>query len=137
VLSVDSGTELSLHLKLPGGLSLKEAHAIAEEVERAIERDVPEVRGVQTHLEPLAERAPGRVTTQELAGIEREIVELAGGPPRALRTLETDQGLVVLVTLAVDGSTPLADAHDRATAVSERIRAAHPGIATVVVHTEP
>ena len=43
----------------------------------------------------------------------------------------------MLVTLAVDGSTPLADAHDRATAVSERIRAAHPGIATVVVHTEP
>ena len=34
-------------------------------------------------------------------------------------------------------ATPLADAHDRATAVSERIRAAHPGIATVVVHTEP
>ena len=37
-LSVDSGTELSLHLKLPGDLSLEEAHAIAEQVERAIER---------------------------------------------------------------------------------------------------
>jgi len=137
LIDTGEGLEVSLHVKLPGDLDLAVAHALAEEVERAIERDVPEVRGVQTHLEPLAERAPGRVTTQELAGIEREIVELAGGPPRALRTLETDQGLVVLVTLAVDGSTPLADAHDRATAVSERIRAAHPGIATVVVHTEP
>ena len=53
VVSVDSGTELSLHLKLPGELSLEEAHAIAEQVERAIARDVPEVSSVQTHLEPL------------------------------------------------------------------------------------
>jgi divalent metal cation (Fe/Co/Zn/Cd) transporter len=43
----------------------------------------------------------------------------------------------VLVTLALPGDVPLADAHDEATAVSERIRAALPGVATVVVHTEP
>jgi cation diffusion facilitator family transporter len=137
LIDTGDGLEASLHLKLPGDLDLAAAHALAEEVERAIERDVPEVRAVQTHLEPLAERAPGRVTTQELAGIERAIVELVGAPPREVRTLETDQGLVVLVTLVLDGSTTLADAHDRATAVSDRIRAAYPGIADVVVHTEP
>ena len=43
----------------------------------------------------------------------------------------------MLVTLALDGATTLADAHDQATAVSERIRAALPGVADVVVHTEP
>ena len=48
VVSVESGTELSLHLKLPGDLSLEEAHEIAEQVERAIERAVPEVSSVQT-----------------------------------------------------------------------------------------
>ncbi len=137
LIDTGDGLEASLHLKLPGDLDLAAAHARAEEVERAIERDVAEVRAVQTHLEPLAERAPGRVTTQQFAGIERAIVELVGAPPRALRTLETDQGLVVLVTLVLDGSTTLADAHDRATAVSDRIRAAYPGIADVVVHTEP
>jgi hypothetical protein len=57
VVSVDSGTALSLHLKLPGDLSLEEAHAIAEQVERAIEQAVPEVSSVQTHLEPLGEKA--------------------------------------------------------------------------------
>ena len=137
LIDTGDGLEASLHLKLPGDLDLAAAHGLAEEVERAIERDVPEVRAVQTHLEPLAERAPGRERTRELAAIEREIVELTGGPPRELRALETDQGLVVLVTLALDGATTLADAHDRATAVSERIRAALPGIADVVVHTEP
>ena len=136
---IDTGDQLvaSLHLKLPGDLDLAAAHALAEQVEQAIERDVPEVRSVQTHLEPLAESSPGRVRTRDVEGIEREIAELTGAPPRALRTLETDHGLVVLVTLALDGATTLADAHDQATAVSERIRAAHPSVADVVVHTEP
>ncbi len=136
---IDTGAsfEASLHLKLPGDLDLAAAHALAEQVEEAIARDVPEVRSVQTHLEPLAEQAPGRVRTQDATAIRQEILALTGGPPRALRTLETDQGLVVLVTLALDGATTLADAHDQATAVSERIRAALSGVADVVVHTEP
>src|SRR5947209_1681041 len=36
VLSVDGHTEVSLHLKLPGGLSLDEAHEVASQVEDAI-----------------------------------------------------------------------------------------------------
>src|SRR5205085_3547498 len=68
VLSVDSGTELSLHLKLPGELSLDEAHAIAEEVERAIRDAVPEVSAVQTHLEPLTLEGEGtRLEEAEVA----------------------------------------------------------------------
>ncbi|MCZ7588841.1 MAG: cation-efflux pump [Gaiella sp.] len=137
LIETDQGLQASLHLKLPGDLDLAAAHALAEQVERAIERDVPEVRAVLTHLEPLADRSPGSVRTSDLAEIEREIVQLTGAPPRELRALETGQGLVVLITLALDGGTSLRDAHDGATAVSEQIRAALPGIADVVVHTEP
>ncbi|MFN2627240.1 MAG: cation diffusion facilitator family transporter, partial [Gaiellaceae bacterium] len=59
VIDVDSGTELSLHLKLPGALSLERAHEIAEQVEQAIVEAVPEVGSVQTHLEPLGEEGAG------------------------------------------------------------------------------
>ncbi len=136
---IDTGQslEVSLHLKLPGDLDLAAAHARAEEVEEAIRRDVPEVAAVQTHLEPLAERAPGRVRTHDLAGLERTISGIGGQPPRSLRTLETADGLVVLVTLALDGSTSVADAHTQASALSRRIREALPDVADVVVHTEP
>ena len=137
VIDTGDGLELSLHLKLPGDLDLATAHAMAEQVEQAILVDVPEVRAVQTHLEPLAERAPGRERTQELARVEEAVAVVTGGPPRALRTLETDDGLVVLLTLALDGQTTLANAHDQATVVSQRIRDALPGVADVVVHTEP
>ena len=64
-------------------------------------------------------------------------IAVTGGPPRGLRTLETPDGLVVLVTLALDGATTVAEAHGEASAVSRVIREALPGVADVVVHTEP
>src|SRR3954447_19585966 len=57
LVEVDGRTELSLHVKLPGDLSLEEAHQIAEQLEEAISAAVPEISGVQTHLEPLSEAA--------------------------------------------------------------------------------
>jgi divalent metal cation (Fe/Co/Zn/Cd) transporter len=60
-----------------------------------------------------------------------------GAPPRELRFLETDDGLVALVTLGLDPGTALADAHRRASEIEERIRRERPEIADVIVHTEP
>jgi cation diffusion facilitator family transporter len=142
VLDVDGHREISLHLKLPGELTLDEAHAVAEEVERAIEEAMPEVDSVQTHLEPLAEEAAGRrpahadVATAA-AAVARITRELTGSPPRELRFLETDDGLVLFLTLEVDGTKPLADAHALASSVEERVRRECPDISEVIVHTEP
>ena len=137
LIDTGEGIEASLHLKLPGDLPLSRAHAIAEEVEDEIHRAAPEVTAVYTHLEPLTEPAAGRVVRHEAADIERAVESVTGRRPRGLRTLVTDDGLFVLVTLGLEGGVSLADAHDEATAVSERIRAALPGVADVVVHTEP
>jgi cation diffusion facilitator family transporter len=137
LISTAGGIEVSLHLKLPGDLDLAAAHALAEEVEQQIRRAAPEVRDVQTHLEPLAEPTPGRVVGHERSEIARVCAAVTGRAPRAVRTLDTDDGLVVLVTLGMTGETTLATAHDEASVVEERIREALPGVADVVVHTEP
>ena len=142
VLSVDSGTELSLHLKLPGDLSLDEAHEIAEEVERAIRSEVPEVGAVQTHLEPLAEESAGtRPRFVEVVNdydvVEGIVREATGAQPEELRFLNTDEGLVAYLTLRLGGDTALADAHARASQIEEEIRRERPEIADVIVHTEP
>jgi len=136
VLSVDSGTELSLHLKLPGGLSLQEAHAIAEEVERAIERAVPEVSAVQTHLEPLGEEAAGTEVVGDAASVRRIVRAELGVDPAELRFVDTDEGVVAYLTLRL-GSDTLAAAHADASRIEELIRRERPEIADVVVHTEP
>jgi cation diffusion facilitator family transporter len=140
VLDVPGGTELSLHLKLPGDLSLEEAHQVATEVERAIIDAVPEVDSVQTHLEPLAETGPGRVADHieaERECVARIVRETTGATPRELRFLRTDEGLVAFLTLGLDPNVPLSEAHARASEIEERIRAERPEIADVIVHTEP
>jgi cation diffusion facilitator family transporter len=140
VLRVGDATEVSLHLKLPGDLPLEEAHEVATEVERAIVESVPEVDAVQTHLEPLAETGEGRSVDADDADrdlVERIVRDETGGPPRELRFLRTDDGLVAYLTLCLDSGTSLADAHARASEIEERIRSERPEIADVIVHTEP
>ena len=137
VLDVDGSIEVSLHLKLPGELSLDRAHEIAEEVEAAILAQVPDVWTVQTHLEPLAETAAGEEVAIDPAVIETVVREETGSPPREVRFVRTDDGLVVFLTLTLGGDGSLADAHGRASAIEERVREAVPAIADVVVHTEP
>ncbi len=140
VLVVAGHTEVSLHLKLPGELSLEEAHEVANQVEGAIRAAVREVDSVQTHLEPLAETAAGTRIEDDAA--EREVVlrivrDITGEEPRELRFLHTDEGVLAHLTLGLDPSSPLSEAHARASEIEERIRRARPDIADVIVHTEP
>ncbi|HYZ19349.1 MAG TPA: cation diffusion facilitator family transporter, partial [Gaiellaceae bacterium] len=142
LLNVDGGLQVALHLKLPGELSLEEAHAVASSVEQAISAAVPEVDSVQTHLEPL--REPGAGTAPAAADVQadteavrRVVREETGTEPRELRFLETDDGLVVFLTLGLDPDSRLADVHERASEIEERIRRACGGVADVIVHTEP
>ena len=142
VLRVGPKTEVSLHLKLPGDLTLEEAHAIASDVERSIRESVVEVTSVQTHLEPLAEPEPGRAAPSPGAAGDAEVVgrivcDATGSPPRELRFLETDDGRVAFLTLGLDPASTLSEAHARASRIEEEIRRERPEIGDVVVHTEP
>jgi divalent metal cation (Fe/Co/Zn/Cd) transporter len=137
VVKAASGTTLSLHLKLPGDLTLEEAHGVATEVERAIVRAVPEIDAVRTHLEPLAEASVGQDVQGDPAVVERIVRETTGAAPRELRFLHTDEGLVAFLTLGLDPTIPLAAAHARASEIEERIRRESPQIAELIVHTEP
>ena len=95
---------------------------------------------MRTHLEPLAEEAEGRGVARlaaDAAAVTRVVQETTGGPPRELRFLETDEGLVVFLTVGLDPTLPLAEAHARASEVEERIRRDLPGVSEIIVHTEP
>jgi divalent metal cation (Fe/Co/Zn/Cd) transporter len=138
VVEVNGRKELSLHVKLPGDLSLEAAHDVAEELEAAITAAVPEIAGVQTHIEPLAEPREAREVVGDEETVVRRIVrEATGRDPRELRFLRTDDGLVAFLTLGLDGTSRLDDAHARASEIEEAIRRERPDIADVIVHTEP
>jgi cation diffusion facilitator family transporter len=141
-LATGEGVEVSLHLKLPGTVPLDRAHEVASEVERVITEAAPEVVSIQTHLEPLADSAEGRRLAANDAARDEQIVtaivrDATGSGPRELRFLRTDDGLVAFLTLALDPSSELSDAHARASEIEEQIRSALDGVSDVIVHTEP
>lgn len=137
VLHVGSELRISLHLKLPGDLQLDDAHELAERVERSIQHAVPEAASVQTHLEPLTEAAAAAEIERDRAAIVRIVERETGRAPRELRFLTSPEGVVAHLTLAVEGTTALADAHAQASRVEERIRREQPDLGEIIVHTEP
>lgn len=140
IVDLGDGLSVSLHLKLPPDLALSAAHAVATRVEEAVRAAAPRIQQVQTHLEPLAD--PVAIAGSEARGLQAEEQRIwralaeEDPPPREVRFLRTEQGLVVHVTLAVAEGT-LLEAHARASEFEERIRATGAAIREVVVHTEP
>src|SRR4029079_3971477 len=102
---------------------LDEAHEVAEQLERAVCKAIPEITGVQTHLEPLTEAsAAAEVDADAEAVVRRVVREETGREPRELRFLRTDGGLVAFLTLGLEGTSRLEDAHARASDIEEAIR---------------
>jgi len=134
-------SSVALHLKFPDDLDLRAAHEIAERIEQEIAAR-PGVGDVQTHLEPL-ERPLDAGSPDEASDTRagREIVTLVrartGRDPRRARLITTAAGRVLFLTLTVDGSTSLSDAHRLAGELEEELRLAVPDLLDVVVHTEP
>ena len=139
----DAQVSISLHLKLAPEVSVGEAHDVAERVEAAL-RDEPGVDEVHTHLEPLERPVAARPDDGSTARDEaqrRRITQVAlartGQPPRELRLLHADGGLVVFVSVAVPADMTLPAAHELASRLEDEIREGEPHMQDVVVHTEP
>jgi cation diffusion facilitator family transporter len=142
IADLEGRQEVSLHLKLPGELSLGEAHGLASQVERAIMAARPEIAAVVTHLEPLTEEvsgsAPARLEVRDYGDKIRKIVRKAtAAPPRSLRFMSTEEGLVVYLIVALDPASSLAEAHERASEIESSVYRSCPGIKQLIVHTEP
>jgi cation diffusion facilitator family transporter len=134
-------SSVSLHLKFPDDLDLREAHEIAERVEREI-RARPGVGDVQTHLEPLerplaARRHSDGADERAIHDIASHVRERTGSDPRMVKLLWTDAGRVLFLTVGVGSGHSLPDAHRLAGELEEELRQRIDDIADVVVHTEP
>lgn len=132
---------VSLHLKLAEDLAIADAHAAAERVSAAILAE-PDVEDVLTHLEPLerpvaAQPVDAIRDAEEHERIAATVLRLLGTPPRELRLIRTEAGLVVFVVVGVGTERTLDDAHRLASELEEEIRRDRGYIAEVVVHTEP
>lgn len=131
---------VSLHLKMDPDVPLATAHDVAERVEAAL-RAHPGVEDVHTHLEPLEAPLTAQDATPgddaERSRITELVLQRTGHPPRELRLLHTDTGLVVFVSVATGADRRLQAAHELASRLEDDIRDKQPHMTDVVVHTEP
>jgi len=142
IMQLEGGPELSLHVKLPRELALGEAHAVVERLEESLHEAVPELRRIDTHLEPLAQtdwaRRPDR---NEVAGareaIEEVVSRYTGRAPAKVSFRDAGRGRVALIDVLLPADQPLPSAHRRAGDIEEAVRRRCPELADVIVHTEP
>ena len=131
---------VSMHLKMDPDIPLADAHDVAERVETAL-RAEHGVEDVHTHLEPLElplrARDPTPRDDAERDRITELVLQRTGHPPRELRLLHSETGLVVFVSVATGADIPLPAAHELASRLEDDIREAQPHMTDVVVHTEP
>ena len=142
VMQVDGGYELSLHVKLPRGLSLGDAHETVEELEGAVRSVVPELRMVHTHIEPLSRTDWASKPTGDEVAVEREAIEevvqrYTGHRAAGVRFRDAERGRVALITVLLPADQPLPSAHRRAGEIEAAVRERCPALADVIVHTEP
>jgi len=142
VMRVGSAYEVSLHVKLPRELNLAEAHDVIERLEAAVHAAVPEIQSVHTHIEPLsrtdwASAPPADDTAAERAAVEETVRGITGSLPASLQFRDAERGRVALVTIVLPGEQPLPSAHHHAGRIEEAVRERCPGLADVIVHTEP
>jgi cation diffusion facilitator family transporter len=142
VMRVGDAYEVSLHVKLPRELSLAEAHDVIERLEAAVRAAEPEIRSVHTHIEPLARTdwasaPPAGDTAEERGAVEEAVRGITGSLPASVRFRDGEHGRVALVTIKLPGEQPLPSAHHHAGRIEEAVRVRCPGLADVIVHTEP
>ncbi|HEX8208091.1 MAG TPA: cation diffusion facilitator family transporter [Solirubrobacteraceae bacterium] len=142
VMQVDGGYELSLHVKLPRGFSLGDAHDTVEELETAVRGAVPELRMVHTHIEPLSRTDWASKPGREEVAVEREAIEevvrrYTGQSAAGVRFRDAERGRVALITVFLPADQPLPSAHRRAGEIEAAVRERCPALADVIVHTEP
>lgn len=142
IMQIDGGYELSLHVKLPRGLSLGDAHETVEDLESAVRGAVPELRMVHTHIEPLSRTDWASKPTGDEVAVEREAIEevvrrYTGHDAAGVRFRDAERGRVALITVLLPADQPLPSAHRRAGEIEAAVRDRCPQLADVIVHTEP
>jgi cation diffusion facilitator family transporter len=134
--------ELSLHVKLPPGLALQDAHGAVGRLEAVIRNAVPELRHIHTHMEPLTDVDWASTPTRDEVAEQRSVIEevvrrYTGEAPISVRFRDAESGRIALVDIRLPPEQPLRVAHQRAGDIEEGVRERCPQLVDVVVHTRP
>lgn len=135
----DETLHLSLHAKLPAGMSMREAARQAKALEADLKQELPELSRIDLHLEPLE---PDVVYGRDVTGQKAELVArirdvvMESSKVTSCREVElSSRGgqITAYVLVTVPDDLTLEQAHDIESDLEQRIKAAVPEIRHAIV----
>jgi len=135
---------VDLHVEVPADMSLGQAHDKVSHLELAVRDELPNVRDIHSHIEPIA--APVAPVAALVPDAEEQLraqvmavtAGIAGlrGCNR-LHIRPGSDGYDLAVHCLADPDMPIAEAHRLADQVEKRLELEVPGVSRVLVHIEP
>jgi divalent metal cation (Fe/Co/Zn/Cd) transporter len=135
---------VDLHIEVPSDLTLGQAHDRVSRLEVALREELPDVRDIHSHIEPLAvpaQPAPHlddekrRQIEAQIEAIVKEVPGLGGASRLHIRP--GPGGYDIVLHCLADPDLPITEAHRLADQVEKRVHVQIPGVNRVLVHVEP
>ncbi|MBC7262249.1 MAG: hypothetical protein H5T63_09560, partial [Chloroflexi bacterium] len=110
--------------------------------EDKIKVQIPEIAEISTHIEPISVASTVYDQLSDDSEIAQKVREIASSVPEVrdchgVTVYKAEGKLFLALHCALDEQLPIAQAHDIATAIEERIKQECPEIARISVHVEP
>ena len=136
---------VTLHAKVESGLSVVEAHELADRVEEQVRMELAELGNdvrVDSHIEPMERTVPGRDVTRDRTDIVDSVRAFALEEPdildcHELLVTQTGPELSVVAHVRARGSLSLTRLHEASQRIENAVHAKHPEMGSVVIHFEP
>ncbi|MDL1901188.1 cation-efflux pump [Anaerolineae bacterium CFX9] len=140
----ENGKLLEMHVEVPPGQSLAEAHAQVTKLERSVAAELPEIAEIVTHIEPALKEPdapePDGLPSAE-ALIDAATALLAEAYPDTdwhhMRATPFAEGYALTMHAALPPDMTVEAAHMLAEAAELRLRSELRGLTRVTIHTEP
>ncbi len=134
---------VELHLEVEEGSTLKQAHALATELEEDILKATDPRAFVNIHIEPLGTKIAGAEEMKELTrsvqeylnSLQAEYHELLDCHDVHVRSV--DHKILVSCHCSMDGKLDITEVHDITAALEDRVKERFPQIFRLTIHPEP
>ena len=141
IQKIDKKLYVDMHLEVSANMTVKQAHEVADQVEKKIMAADSNVSEVTIHIESASERV-----SRELAGVETElesyVAHIAQEFPEIkdvcnIEIRRVGDALHMVLRCHFDADLSIQKAHEISSQLEKEIRSAYPRITRIDVHEEP
>jgi divalent metal cation (Fe/Co/Zn/Cd) transporter len=141
IQTVDGKLFVDLHLEVSANMTVKQAHDVADDVEKRIKTLNTDICGVTVHIESASERI-----SKELTGVETELAsyieDVAKQFPEIkcvdnIRIRRFGDIIHVVLNCRFNSKLTIKEAHEISNRLENDIKKAYPTIARIDIHEEP